>query len=55
MQKELKIFDIAIIGAGPAGLFAAFEAGAQDSSACIIDSLEIPGGQCAVLLPSCAF
>ena len=45
------IFDIAIIGAGPAGLFAAFEAGSQDMSVAIIDILDMPGGQCAILYP----
>lgn len=45
------IFDIAIIGAGPAGLFAAFQAGMQDLNAIIIDTLDIIGGQCSVLYP----
>ena len=43
--------DLAIIGAGPAGLYAAFEAGRHGMSAHIIDTLERPGGQCAELYP----
>ncbi len=43
--------DIAIIGAGPSGLFAAFYAGMRSLSTVIIDSLEMPGGQLAALYP----
>ncbi|GFZ83609.1 ferredoxin--NADP reductase [Rickettsiales bacterium] len=43
--------DIAIIGAGPAGLFAAFEAGRLGLSSCIIDALDFIGGQCIALYP----
>ncbi len=43
--------DIAIIGAGPAGLFAIFEAGLLKMKCHIIDSLEIIGGQCTALYP----
>jgi thioredoxin reductase (NADPH) len=43
--------DIAIIGAGPAGLFAAFEAGRLGLSSCIIDALDFIGGQCTALYP----
>lgn len=43
--------DIAIIGAGPAGLFAGFYAGMRSLTTVIIDSLEIPGGQLAALYP----
>lgn len=46
-----KIFDVLIIGAGPAGLFAAFEAASADLSVCVSETLEIPGGQCSVLYP----
>ena len=43
--------DIIIIGAGPAGLFAVFEAGLLNLKCHIIDSLPIPGGQCAEIYP----
>jgi thioredoxin reductase (NADPH) len=43
--------DIAIIGAGPAGLFAVFELGLLGLSAVVIDTLDKPGGQCAELYP----
>ncbi len=45
------IFDITIIGAGPSGLFAAFYAGLRQMKTKIIDALEQPGGQVAVLYP----
>lgn len=43
--------DIAIIGAGPVGLFAAFQAGLLGLKACIIDTQEFVGGQCSALYP----
>ncbi len=43
--------DIAIIGAGPAGLFAVFEAGMLKMKCHVIDSLETIGGQCQALYP----
>jgi len=43
--------DIAIIGAGPTGLFAAFYAGLRGASVQIIDSLEEVGGQCSAMYP----
>lgn len=43
--------DLVIIGAGPAGLFAIFEAGMLKIKSHIIDSLEIIGGQCSALYP----
>ena len=46
-----KIYDIAIIGAGPVGLFAGFQAGMSDMNCAIIDTLDIVGGQCALLYP----
>ncbi len=45
------ITDIAIVGAGPTGLFAAFYAGLRGLSVQIIDSLEEPGGQCSAMYP----
>lgn len=43
--------DVAIIGAGPAGLFAAFECGMLKLHAVLVDALEEVGGQCAALYP----
>src|SRR2546421_710165 len=43
--------DLAIIGAGPTGLFAAFYAGLRQMSVKIIDSLETLGGQLVTLYP----
>lgn len=45
------IYDIAIIGAGPSGLFAGFEAGMLGMKAVIIDTLPYAGGQCSALYP----
>lgn len=43
--------DVAIIGAGPAGLFAVFECGMLDLKCHVIDSLAEIGGQCTALYP----
>jgi thioredoxin reductase (NADPH) len=43
--------DAVIIGAGPCGLFQAFELGLLGISSHIVDSLPHPGGQCAELYP----
>jgi len=43
--------DIIIVGAGPCGLFAVFEAGLLKMRCHFIDSLPIPGGQCAEIYP----
>lgn len=43
--------DVAIIGAGPVGLFAVFECGMLKLSSQVIDTLEMAGGQCAALYP----
>ena len=43
--------DLVIIGAGPAGLFAVFEAGMLKMKCHVIDSLEVIGGQCNALYP----
>jgi thioredoxin reductase (NADPH) len=43
--------DLVIVGSGPAGLFAAFQAGMLGISTTIIESLEIVGGQCSNLYP----
>jgi len=46
-----EVFDLTIIGAGPSGLFAAFYAGLRQMKTKVIDALEEPGGQVAVLYP----
>ena len=56
LNFHLKIFgkimyDIAIIGAGPSGLFAGFQAGMLGLKAVIIDTLKHAGGQCSALYP----
>ncbi|MES2214989.1 MAG: NAD(P)/FAD-dependent oxidoreductase [Pseudomonadota bacterium] len=43
--------DVIIIGAGPIGIFSAFQAGILGMKSAIIDSLESPGGQCFALYP----
>ncbi|TMP99225.1 MAG: NAD(P)/FAD-dependent oxidoreductase, partial [Thaumarchaeota archaeon] len=44
-------YDITIVGAGPAGLFATFYAGLRQMKVKLIDALEEVGGQVAVLYP----
>src|SRR3954447_5728682 len=43
--------DIAIIGAGPVGLFAVFECGMLKMRTAVVDALDMQGGQCAALYP----
>ncbi len=43
--------DVAIIGAGPVGLFAVFECGMLRMKTVVVDALEGIGGQCAALYP----
>ena len=43
--------DVVIIGAGPIGIFSAFAAGMLGMKTCIIDALDVPGGQCSALYP----
>jgi thioredoxin reductase (NADPH) len=43
--------DVAIIGAGPVGLFAVFELGMLKLSSVLIDALAEVGGQCTALYP----
>lgn len=51
-QAQLdELFDIAIIGGGPAGLFGAFYAGLRGMRTLLIDALPELGGQLAVLYP----
>ena len=51
MSKEHHKSDVAIIGAGPVGLFAAFQFGMLGMKAHIVDTLEMAGGQCTALYP----
>lgn len=43
--------DVAIIGAGPVGLFAVFECGMLKLKCHVLDALEFVGGQCTALYP----
>ena len=43
--------DVVIVGAGPCGLFQAFELGLLGLNAEIVDSIRQPGGQCIELYP----
>ncbi|HEX2580502.1 MAG TPA: NAD(P)/FAD-dependent oxidoreductase [Dongiaceae bacterium] len=43
--------DVAIIGAGPVGLFAVFECGMLKMRCHVIDALDAVGGQCTALYP----
>ena len=43
--------DVAIVGAGPVGLFAVFECGMLKMRCHVIDALDSTGGQCAALYP----
>jgi len=51
MPREAHSTDVAIIGAGPVGLFAVFECGMLKMRCHVIDSLEAVGGQCTALYP----
>ncbi len=51
MAGETHRTDVAIIGAGPVGLFAVFECGMLKMRCHVIDALETTGGQCAALYP----
>ncbi len=43
--------DVAVIGAGPVGLFAVFQFGMLGMKAHVVDTLEHAGGQCTALYP----
>ncbi len=43
--------DVAVIGAGPVGLFAVFECGMLNMRCHVVDALEAVGGQCSALYP----
>ena len=47
----MNVSDVAIIGAGPCGLFAVFECGMLGLSTVVFDTLPAIGGQCTALYP----
>src|ERR1700730_6774988 len=51
MESSTHRTDVAIIGAGPVGLFAVFECGMLDMRCHVFDALDVAGGQCAALYP----
>ncbi|QHB55051.1 FAD-dependent oxidoreductase [Ralstonia solanacearum] len=51
VQPVEQRIDVLIVGAGPVGLFAAFEAGVLGLSCVLVDALDRPGGQCTELYP----
>ncbi len=51
IDEQVLRTDVVIVGAGPVGLFAAFEAGVIGLSCHIVDALEEVGGQCIELYP----
>ena len=51
MSTSTQVTDVAIIGAGPVGLFAVFECGMLKMRCHVVDALETTGGQCAALYP----
>ena len=50
-STDTTVKDVAIIGAGPVGLFAIFECGMLGLSTHVIDALPEIGGQCTALYP----
>lgn len=51
LVKDDKVYDITVIGGGPAGLFTAFYAGMRQASCKIIESMPQLGGQLSALYP----
>ena len=51
MSATIHLTDVAIIGAGPVGLFAVFECGMLKMRCHVVDALDTLGGQCAALYP----
>ncbi|MBT5074924.1 MAG: NAD(P)/FAD-dependent oxidoreductase [Kordiimonadaceae bacterium] len=51
MSDEVVKTDMIIVGAGPVGIFAVFEAGLLGLKCHLIDNLDRPGGQCTELYP----
>lgn len=51
LRKDKQLYDITIIGGGPAGLFTAFYGGMRQASVKIIESMPQLGGQLTALYP----
>ena len=51
MTKTVQTTDVAIIGAGPTGLFSVFQCGMLNLRCHVVDALEMVGGQCSALYP----
>lgn len=51
MKEDQQMYDITVIGGGPAGMFSAFYGGMRDMKVKIIESLPQLGGQLATLYP----
>lgn len=51
IPRSLFTYDVIIIGSGPSGLFAAFQAGMLDLKCLILEAQDIIGGQCSILYP----
>jgi|Deesub1362B_J571_1020462.scaffolds.fasta_scaffold03994_3 thioredoxin reductase (NADPH) len=51
MSKGETVYDVAIIGAGPVGLYATYYAGLRDMRAVVLESLPQVGGQLMALYP----
>lgn len=50
-ESPLLKTEVLIVGAGPVGLFAVFELGLLGIKAEVVESLDLPGGQCSMLYP----
>jgi thioredoxin reductase (NADPH) len=50
-ETSVGSYDVAVIGAGPVGLFAAFYAGMRNLKTLVLEALPRPGGQIAALYP----
>jgi thioredoxin reductase (NADPH) len=51
VAPKIHAAEVAIIGAGPVGLFAVFECGMLNMRCHVIDALDAAGGQCTTLYP----
>lgn len=51
MPEAFHRTDVAVIGAGPVGLFAVFECGMLKMRCHVVDALDMVGGQCTALYP----
>ena len=51
MDKLFLHKDVAVIGAGPVGIFSVFALGMVGLNVCVIDGADVVGGKCAMLYP----